>query len=89
MTQRMSLGERLAHIAFRFVGSALFGGFIALLIFFIICRSRYLGNYILGSAWKHLFWGIPVGWGILGIFWFDEMLDLAGKVFEQIFPRPR
>jgi len=67
----------------RFVGCALFGGLVSLIILFI---ALFFGLYgIFGGYWKHIFWVIPTAWGILGIFWFDKMLDIARDIFETPF----
>lgn len=33
----------------------------------------------------HLLWIIPLGWGVLGIFFFEQMLDIASKFFNSFF----
>ena len=62
----------------KFVGAALFGGFISLIVLvFFYCFHIFPPNH-----WWHILWIIPVVWGILGLFWYDRMLDIARRIFE-------
>ena len=67
----------------RFVGCALFGGLVSLVIFFVVIFWGLYGFF--DSYWKHTLWIVPLVWGILGIFWFDRMLDIARDIFEAPF----
>ena len=37
------------------------------------------------TRWRHVLWILPVVWGVLGIFWFGRMLDIARRIFEDYF----
>ncbi|MCX7918794.1 MAG: hypothetical protein N3A72_04120 [bacterium] len=78
----------LMHIFFRFIISAIFGGFISFIFLYV-----FLDLILMASAakqWKfisiiliHAVWILPTIWGILGIFYFEKMLSLAQKSFER------
>ena len=64
----------------KFFGAALFGGFISFIVFALIF---WINPNALSLLW-HILWIIPVVWGILGIFWYDKMLDIARRIVEGI-----
>ena len=67
----------------KFIGSALFGGFVSLVVVlaaFFLEIDRFWQR-----PWIHLLWVIPLVWGFLGIFWFEKMLDAARRIFEDFF----
>lgn len=68
---------------YRFVGCALFGGLVSFVIFFVVMFFGLYGFF--DSYWKHSLWIVPIVWGILGIFWFDNMLDIARDIVEIPF----
>ncbi|MBL7077683.1 MAG: transglutaminase family protein [Kiritimatiellae bacterium] len=57
----------------KFFGAALFGGFVS--IVFIMSAFWLEMDFLWNRPWVHIFWIIPVGWGGLGIFSFDPMLN--------------
>ncbi|MBM4034734.1 MAG: hypothetical protein FJ291_23565 [Planctomycetes bacterium] len=65
----------------KFFFSALFGCLISLAIagLFYWCG---LGLWFWQSRWVHILWIIPLAWGLLGILWFDQMLDWAREILE-------
>ncbi|HEY3377963.1 MAG TPA: hypothetical protein VGL77_10780 [Armatimonadota bacterium] len=68
----------------RFIGSAIFGGFLSLLLLFVFLHLgivRDLDDWWLRGV-LHALWILPVCWGILGIFWYDAMLDMARDIVE-------
>lgn len=68
----------------KFIGAALFGCFVSVVVFVIAFQA--LDFETLGEAkWLHALWFVPLIWGVLGIFWFEPMLDLARRVFEDFF----
>mgnify|MGYP007112947749 CR=1 FL=1 len=78
MQQKPKSGRGLiTAILCRFLGSAVFGGFISLLLLNVYTHIAF---DISLNHWKHwltALWLIPIFWGILGIFTFDRMLDTA------------
>ena len=68
--------------ALKFFGAALFGCFVSLILL-IVAFFGEIG--IWDTKWAHVLWVIPAVWGILGIFWFDKMLDFARALFEGFF----
>lgn len=67
----------------RFIGGAIFGGFISLVLFFVLLR---LSLYDIWYSWLvHALWLLPLGWGIAAIFLFDRMLDVARDIAESFF----
>ena len=73
----------LAGAIVKFFGAALFGSFISIVILTCIYLSEMF--FFWETAWRHILWIIPVVWGILGLFWFEHMLDTGKKVFEWFF----
>ena len=65
---------------FKFFGAALFGGFVSLVLLGIAFWGEL--DFFWERPWIHVFWIIPGMWGVLGIFWFDQMLDAAKHVAE-------
>ena len=68
----------------KFFGSALFGALVSLVIFLVITYSGDIDAFT-ATAWVHILWVIPLLWGVLGIFFFDQMLDLARKIIGGFF----
>ena len=64
----------------RFLVSAFFGGFIALFIFIVILRI-FLTLPFWDTKFVHILWIVPLIWGVLGIFFFDEMTEIPRKIF--------
>jgi len=66
----------------KFIGGALIGGLISLGIFLVAtwldaeAATNTIGICIL--------WIIPLVWGMMGILFFDEMLDITKKVIAVI-----
>lgn len=56
----------------RFFFSVLVCSVISVIVFFALARF----NIFITGFWKHLYWIIPLIWGILGIFWYDNLLDI-------------
>lgn len=81
-TTKDPLAGPLGAVA-KFVGAGLFGGFVSLVVFLGILWLDV--DAFWQSPWPHVLWIIPVMWGVLGIFWFDKMLDAARKIFEGFF----
>jgi membrane protein DedA with SNARE-associated domain len=71
----------------RFILSALFGGFISVVLFFIMIYFGIDGFF--QSNWKHSLWIIPLCWGVIGIFWFENSLSIARDIVEGFSDRNR
>ncbi len=69
-------------IIMKFIGAAFFGSLISLILF--LCTPFEACSFLLSSPWIHIFWIIPVVWGVFGIFWFELMLDIGGKILKGI-----
>jgi len=67
----------------RFFFSALFGAALCLVLAAIVSEFVHLGWWYPRAL--HLFWIVPLVWGLLGIFWFDKMLRVAGELIERLF----
>jgi len=67
----------------RFIVATFFGGFVSLVILAIVLWVDL--DMFWESPWPHVLWLIPMVWGILGIFWFDQMLNAGRKIFEMFF----
>lgn len=67
----------------RFLFSAFYGAIVSLVLFFIFLRLSVYFSF--SARWYHIFWIIPVLWGILGVFRFDEMLEDGRSIIEGVF----
>jgi hypothetical protein len=65
----------------RFLVSMVFGCFVSLFVFLVLF-FWYSLPIIWGTKYIHIFWIIPIVWGFLGIFIFDEMIDIPRKLFR-------
>lgn len=75
----------LLSCTMRFLASALFGIFIDIAIVFLYGLAVLMG-YHPGAGWlSGVLAVIPLLWGALGIFFYNEMLDLAGEIIERFF----
>ena len=64
----------------QFFGAALFGCFVSLILF---GGAFFMDlDFLREGQWFHIFWIIPIVWGLLGIFWFDAMLDAARHLVD-------
>jgi hypothetical protein len=84
--QRTTIGDPLngpGGVAVKFVCAALFGGLLLLPVYIVLLFVNF--EIVWDSPWPHLFWIIPLVWGVLGIFWFERMLDLARDIVEAFF----
>ena len=90
---REPLLHRLGFAFAKFFLAALFGLFISW-IAFDVGLDFAADDRRLGILWVVLFCVAPLVWGILGIFFFDKMLGLARRAFEDYLgfdgdsPRP-
>ena len=66
----------------KFFAAALFGGFVSLLVFFVVLLIGI--DAFWQSPWPHVLWIIPLVWGVLGIFWFERMIDMARDLVETV-----
>lgn len=66
----------------RFFFSALMGGLVSLALAGV-CFWCYLFEAFT-TGWKHLFWIIPLAWGLLGMAGFDVMLALGGDILARL-----
>ena len=65
----------------KFLVAALFGGCVSILLF---GGALWLDvEFLFGVPWIHAFWIIPVAWGVLGMLWFEPMVDAARHIVEQ------
>jgi len=78
-----STSEILLEILCRFLGSAIFGAVVSAIVFFSLLIWGP-SDISIGKL-QIIFWSIPLIWGVLGIFWFDAMLDYARDFIEQHF----
>jgi hypothetical protein len=75
----------LVSCVIRFFMAALFGIFIDIVLVCLYGAAALMG-YRLGFDWLFfLIAAVPLIWGGLGIFFFNEMLDLAGEIVERFF----
>ncbi len=69
----------------RFFGALLFGLFLDIVIL-CCCGIVLLMGYKPSFGWlSYTLIVIPLIWGLGGIFFFNEMLDLAGEIIERFF----
>lgn len=65
---------------YEFLGAAFFGLLLSLVVFlsmiFLAVESFF------APPWIHLLWIIPLAWGIIGVTWFDQILDLGKKILD-------
>ena len=69
-------------IVAKFLCAALFGAFLSFLLF--AGAVWWDLDFLWRPPWIHAFWGLPVVWGVLGIFCFESMLDLARRLVEAV-----
>ena len=67
----------------KFVAAALFGGMLSIVIFFVVVLIDI--DAVWDRPWLHLLWMVPLVWGVLGIFWFERILDIARDIIEGLF----
>ena len=72
-----------AGLLFKFFGAALFGGFLSLLV--LVAAYAIDIAAFAESRWVHLLWIIPLIWGLLGLIWFEPMLNLARNIVNAFF----
>lgn len=65
---------------YKFLGASLFGLLVSLVVFlsmiFLAAESFF------APPWIHVLWIIPLAWGLIGVIWFDPMLDLGKKILD-------
>jgi len=81
---RDSVTDHLVGIAAKFFLSVLFGLLVSWLIFDFGLEIAGL-NRPIGTFWLVLLRATPLVWGVLGVLYFDKMLDLARRAFEACF----
>ena len=70
----------------KFVGAFVFGLFVdAVIIGCLMWFTPYSSASLFPSWTSGILVAVPLVWGILGIFFFDRMLDLARHIFEDFF----
>ena len=69
-------------VVLKFMAAALFGCLMSLLLLLMSVWTNPEGFW--NGWWPHLLRSIPLAWGVMGIFWFDRMLELAKVVFEGV-----
>jgi len=67
----------------KFIATAFMGGFVSLVV--LVFFQSYAFQACWEEPWPHLLWVIPLFGGILGVFWFDWMLEAARDIFERCF----
>lgn len=67
----------------KFVISAAVGGLASLVIALGILSAGFDGFW--ESRWVHILWIIPMVWGVLGVFFYVRLLDVARAVVEGFF----
>jgi hypothetical protein len=77
------LGYDLSSCASRFLSSALSGFFLDILILCVYGAAVLTGFRPGTMGLLYTLIEVPVIWGILGIFFYNEMLDLAGDVMQR------
>lgn len=69
----------------RFFGALLFGLFLDIVIL-CCCGMVLLMGYRPGFGWlSYTLIIVPLIWGLGGIFFFPDMLDLANEIIERFF----
>jgi len=80
---RTSIGDPLrgpGGAVVKFFFAALFGGMLVLPIYFVVLLAQI--EFFMNIRLFHLLWIVPLVWGVLGIFWYERMLDLARDIIE-------
>ncbi|MFY9399595.1 MAG: hypothetical protein WAR22_14655 [Desulfomonilia bacterium] len=78
-------GYDLPSLTIRFLLAAMFGVFIDIVLACLAGIVLLMG-YRPGLGWlAPTLLAVPVVWGVLGIFYFDEMLDLGREIVERFF----
>jgi len=75
----------LVSCVVRFFGAALFGVFVDIVIailYGLIVMTGYMPSL---SGLLHILLAVPLIWGVLGIFFFTEMLDLTNDIIQRVF----
>jgi len=80
----------LSGAFFKFFGGTLFGflvsGTVFLLVLWLQINLRFHQlDFIWETPYIHAFWLLPVGWGLLSIFFFEGMLSLGKEFIETFF----
>lgn len=83
MELEKSFWEQVLDGLFHFFFSALFGGIVGLIIITELVHTQFLALEH-ARYWMHAFWITPLVWGILGIFYYDKMIDTATNIFRWL-----
>jgi len=74
-------GWKVGPVVLRFLMAGLFG---VLLDGLVVVAALWILP-VPATAWRILGWllvGLPVAWGLLGIFWLERMVDAVGEIFD-------
>ncbi|MBN2297376.1 MAG: hypothetical protein JXM72_02215 [Deltaproteobacteria bacterium] len=74
-----------ASCIIRFLGAALFGVFVDIVIAFLYGLIVMMGYVPSLSGLLYILLAVPLVWGVLGIFFFTEMLDLTKDILKRFF----
>jgi len=69
----------------RFTCASIFGIMVDIVIIALYGSLLLMGYQPWGRTLAYLLVGIPLIWGILGIFFFNDMLDLGKEICERFF----
>ncbi|MDT8272496.1 MAG: hypothetical protein RRA35_04825 [Desulfomonilia bacterium] len=75
----------LISCVMRFIGTAVFGLFIDCVVLCVFVIMFLMGYALSFSSMLTILLAIPLTWGILGIFFFHETLDMTNEIFSNFF----
>ena len=67
----------------RFIVGVMSGAFVSVVIFVVVTGLEIFSFW--EGPWKHSLWIVPLVWGALAVLWFQQMLEMAKRLFEGIF----
>ena len=73
----------MAGTFWKFIIAAIFGAMISFVLFIIVLELAN-GDSFWFQKGAHVFWIIPVVWGVMGIFWYEKMLTVARDLVEWV-----
>jgi len=75
----------LVSCVMRFIGAAVFGLFVDCVVLCVFFIMFLMGSALSFSSMATILLAIPLSWGILGIFFFHEILDMTNEIFSNFF----
>jgi hypothetical protein len=75
--------ENLGGIVAKFLCAYIFGCMVSFIVLFVALLVDV--EAIWDSSWTHIFWVIPLVWGVLGLFWYKQMLEIGRKIVMEFW----